>query len=318
MLTQMDTVVGWAESAIEAFEAARVAEEAAGVNVDQLIEQVKQEAKTQIQAISGAAMAELAAVPSWAGGIPAAMPTPGVGGKPGSEVTAGPGQSPATAGNGTHLGNCGSASWGRGHEGFRKFIGVTQDPAKLLVQGITDRRTRPASPTDLAKPQSAPQDSIRTGAVALLQLPAQRLRQPEVRCQAAPRRAAHQVGVTQCPELAGKRRPLLRPRAQHLERLPLAPGPTRVGLARVLARVLRERIVVAQAAPLPPPCRLTWQSRFRIHQLPPLRVRRPPQCLRRVFIPLCRGLRPRRLQRVLPGRPLLPPRRRLRRCLLLR
>lgn len=131
MLAQMDTVVVWAESAIEAFEAARVAEEAAGVNVDQLIEQVKQEAKTQIQAISGAAMAELAAVPSWAGNIPAATPTPGAGGKPGSEVTAGPGQSPAVPGNGTPSGvTAGPRHGGAGTKALGNSSGVTQGPGQ--------------------------------------------------------------------------------------------------------------------------------------------------------------------------------------------
>lgn len=55
-----------------------------------------------------------------------------------------------------------------------------------------------------------------------------------------------------------------------------------------------------------------------MRQLRLLRLRDPARYLRLVFIPLCRGLRRRRLQRVPPGRLLLRPRRRLRRCLLLR
>lgn len=150
---------------------------------------------------------------------------------------------------------------------------------------------------------------------AALQLPAQVLRQPEVRCQAA-RRAPRPAGGMQFPELGGKLRPLVLPRVRHPECLPLAPGRTSVGLARVLARALRERIVVAQAAALLPR-QLPRQRRFRKRQLRPLGLRGLPQRLWLVFIPLCRGLRRRRLRRVLPGR-LLLPRRRLRRCLLLR
>ncbi len=41
-----------------------------------------------------------------------------------------------------------------------------------------------------------------------------------------PRRAARQVVAMQFPALGDTRRPLLHPRAQHPERLPLAPGPT--------------------------------------------------------------------------------------------
>ncbi len=66
MLAQMDGVVGWAEAAIEALEAARVALEATGENVDALIEQIKAEAKAQVAAVSDAAEGALAATPSWA------------------------------------------------------------------------------------------------------------------------------------------------------------------------------------------------------------------------------------------------------------
>ncbi|KAA1243205.1 hypothetical protein F0Q45_25810, partial [Mycobacterium simiae] len=89
MLAEMAGVVGWAESAIAALEAARPAAEAAGQDVDALIEQVKTEAKSQVAAISSAAMGALAAVPSWAGNIPAAMHMPGTPAGGGSGVADG-------------------------------------------------------------------------------------------------------------------------------------------------------------------------------------------------------------------------------------
>lgn len=77
MLAEMAAVVGWAESAISALEAMRPAEVITHIDVDAMIEQVKTEAKSQVAAISSAAMGALAAVPSWAGSVPAAMPMPG-------------------------------------------------------------------------------------------------------------------------------------------------------------------------------------------------------------------------------------------------
>ncbi|RFZ62042.1 hypothetical protein DE4576_05353 [Mycobacterium marinum] len=76
MLAEMSGVVDWAESAIAALEASRPAVEAAGQDVDQLIEQIKTEAQSQIAAISSAAMGVLAAVPSWAASIPVSMSIP--------------------------------------------------------------------------------------------------------------------------------------------------------------------------------------------------------------------------------------------------
>lgn len=84
----MAGVVAEAEAAIAAYEAARPAYELAKIDVDALIEKVKTAAKEQIRAISDAAMGAIAAVPSWAGQIPAGLSMPG--GNGASSSTAGP------------------------------------------------------------------------------------------------------------------------------------------------------------------------------------------------------------------------------------
>lgn len=314
MLAQMDTVVAWAESAIEAFEAARVAEEAAGVDVDQLIEQVKQEAKTQIQAISGAAMAELAAVPSWAGSVPAAMQMPGM---PGPVKVHHPGRGAAAHPVPARRQAPREATQVAAAAAVAQPVPASPQPPRQAIRPTAAAEHRHLVSGRPRRQATPPAALVHPGPVKLSLIPIRvgcPVQHPGLQ---PPRRAARQVGAMQFPALGGKRRPLLHPRARHPERLVLAPAPTQVGLAQARARLVPARTVVAQAAPLP--CRQhPRQSRFRMRQLRLLRLRGPPQCLRLVFIPLCRGLRRRRLQRVLPARLLLLPRRRLRRCLLLR
>ncbi|MDV7194500.1 hypothetical protein R4391_30080 [Mycolicibacterium fortuitum] len=130
MLAEMAAVVGWAESAISALEAMRPAEAITHIDVDAMIEQVKTEAKSQVAAISSAAMGALAAVPSWAGSVPAAMPMPG-GAPAGGEVTTGPGQSPSSPAGGTPSEvTSGPGQSGTGAQAMGNASGATSGPGQ--------------------------------------------------------------------------------------------------------------------------------------------------------------------------------------------
>lgn len=99
MLFNMTGVVESAEAMIRALEAARpIMETLYGIDVDAEIQTIKEQAQEDVRALSTAAMGALAAVPSWAGQVPAGMSTPGGGGM--SSSAAGPasqgGQQPST------------------------------------------------------------------------------------------------------------------------------------------------------------------------------------------------------------------------------
>lgn len=77
MLQAMAGVVAQAEAMIKLFESARPIMESFGIDVDAEIQAIKEAAQEDVRAISAAAMGGLAAVPSWAGQIPAGLSMPG-------------------------------------------------------------------------------------------------------------------------------------------------------------------------------------------------------------------------------------------------
>ena len=88
MLFNMTGVVESAEAIIKMLEGARPLLEFFNIDVDAEIQAIKEQAQEDVRALSAAAMGALAAVPSWAGQVPAGMPMPGGGGM--SSSTAGP------------------------------------------------------------------------------------------------------------------------------------------------------------------------------------------------------------------------------------
>lgn len=82
MLQAMAGVVAQAEAMIKLFENARPIMESFGIDVDAEIQAIKEAAQEDVRAISAAATGGLAAIPSWAGQIPAGLSMPGGQGAP--------------------------------------------------------------------------------------------------------------------------------------------------------------------------------------------------------------------------------------------
>ena len=121
MLFNMTGVVESAEAMIRALEAARpIMETLYGIDVDAEIQTIKEQAQEDVRALSTAAMGALAAVPSWAGQIPAGLSTPGSSGNAGSTSNsgaAGPGEASPLANNGNTGSTSNSGAAGPGSAG---------------------------------------------------------------------------------------------------------------------------------------------------------------------------------------------------------